>query len=79
MTSSKSVQNQGKQRYRINVESVDYFFADIWAKDESDAYQIAINLDQSELRVMSSGSIWIDSVTIVTEDDEFIEPFLPIN
>jgi hypothetical protein len=68
-----------KQRYRVNVESTDYLFADIWAEDESDAYQIAINLEPSDLRIMSSGSLWIDSVTVVTEDDELLEPFLPIN
>lgn len=68
-----------KQRYRVNVESTDYLFADIWAENESDAYQIALNLEPSDLRIMSSGSTWVDSVTVVTEDDESLEPFLPIN
>lgn len=63
----------------INAYSTDYLFADIWATDEAEAYKIAFGLEVSDMRIMSPQSIGIDTITLVTEEDESLEPFEPIN
>ena len=53
MSKRNKSNRSNKQRYRIFVQSIDCLIADIWAADDEEASQLALEYDGGNFRMMA--------------------------